>query len=488
MPLQSIAAKTIQGAGWAIGWRLLTRLMGLASTLILVRLLAPDDFGVVALAISFAGAIETMSSMGTDYAILREEHLDDSLLNTAFTIALLRGALTCSILVVAAVPIANFLREPRLTNILYALAFGHAISALENVGAIDFRRNFAFTKEYWLQLLPKLAGIIVTVSSALILRSYWALIAGIITMRIGRALLSYAMHPFRPRLSLVAWRRIAGFSFWLWVNNVITVARGRIDSLMIGRMVGVTQVAIFEIGVEIARLPVTEFLEPVARALFPGFAAARRAQADMTDAYVRSLAGILMFVLPACLGLSAIARPLVFLFLGPAWANTGDVVEIVALGGVFLAILQVGGSMFGVLGNTRLLLVLALPGAALRAPLLLIALHNHGIVGVAITSAGMTALDGALHIGAAVRYLHVRWRDILTQTWRPLLATAMLAALLVATGLGWMPSPSTTSAAALRLLQATVAGTVFFVASLALLWNLAGRPNGVEAALLRLVR
>lgn len=485
---RSIVAKTIQGAGWAIGWRLLTRLMGLASTLILVRFLVPDDFGLVALAIGFAGAIETMSNMGTDYALLREEHPDDALLNTAFTIALLRGVLTSAIVIVAAVPIAHFLREPRLTSILYVLAGGYAISAFENVGTIAFRRDFAFAKEFWLLLLPKLAGVVVTVSTALALRSHWALIAGILTMRAGRTLLSYMMHPYRPRLSLAAWRRIAGFSFWLWVNSVVILVRGRIDPLVIGRMTGTMQVAMFEIGSEIARLPVTEFLEPVSRALFPGFAAARHARADMADAYVRTLAGILMFVLPACLGLSAIARPLVALALGPTWASAGDIVEIVAISGVFLTVPQVGGNIFGTLGNTRLLLLLALPGSMLRVPLLLGALHSHGIVGAAATVAAMAALDAALHIRAVIRYLGVRWRHILAQTWRSLLATAMLAILLAATGLGWVSAPPSATASAMHLLLATVTGMGFFVASLAMLWYLAGRPDGAEAALLRLVR
>ena len=90
----SIAFKAARGVGWVFAWRMITRLLGMASTLVLVRVLQPSDFGLIALAVAFAGSIEALSSIGAEYALIREKEPDRALYDTAFTLNLLRGATT----------------------------------------------------------------------------------------------------------------------------------------------------------------------------------------------------------------------------------------------------------------------------------------------------------------------------------------------------------------------------------------------------------
>ena len=70
---RSVLARTVRGAGWVIAWRLGMRVLGLISTLILVRLLVPADFGLLALAASFsAQTIDGMMTLGTEEAVIRQ--------------------------------------------------------------------------------------------------------------------------------------------------------------------------------------------------------------------------------------------------------------------------------------------------------------------------------------------------------------------------------------------------------------------------------
>lgn len=194
---ESILIRTARGAGWVLGWRITTRLLGFVNTLILVRLLVPGDFGLVALGVSFAKAIEGLSEMGVEDALVRAPSAHRVLYDTGFTINVIRGLAGGAIVAASAWPVATFFNEPSLFPVLLALACGSVITALENIGIVDFRRELTFDREFKLLVLPRLASIVVTATCAMIWRSHWALIAGILTMQCLRLVMTYVMHPFR---------------------------------------------------------------------------------------------------------------------------------------------------------------------------------------------------------------------------------------------------------------------------------------------------
>jgi lipopolysaccharide exporter len=200
----SILAKTATGAGWIIGWRMLTRILGLANTLLLVRLLLPEDFGLVALAMSFSQAIDALSWLGVEEAVIREKAPSSDLYDSAFIINVIRGVATSAILAAGAWPVGLFFHDARLFPVMLALAAGSLVVSFENIGIVDFRRGIAFEKEFLLMSVPRLTMIVVSVGLGCIFRSYWALIAAILTSQIGRVAMGYKLHPYRPRLGLRA--------------------------------------------------------------------------------------------------------------------------------------------------------------------------------------------------------------------------------------------------------------------------------------------
>src|SRR6185437_13265169 len=105
--------------------------------------------------------------------------------------------------------------------------------------------------------------------------SFWALVVGICTTRGLRLVLSYTMHPHRPRLTIRAWRRLIGFSTWAWILSVTLLIRDRIDSFVIGRVLGATQVGAYTVGVEIGFAPSAELVLPLTRALYSSFSSVR---------------------------------------------------------------------------------------------------------------------------------------------------------------------------------------------------------------------
>ncbi len=152
---ETLLAKTAKGAGWIIGWRMVTRVLGMMSLLFLVRLLLPSDFGLVTLAMGFSQAIDALSALGVEEAVIREKNPTKDLYNSAFTINVIRSVATATLLVAASWPVAQFFGDTRLFPVLLVLALSALINGLENVGIIEFRRNMQFDREFLMLSIPR---------------------------------------------------------------------------------------------------------------------------------------------------------------------------------------------------------------------------------------------------------------------------------------------------------------------------------------------
>ena len=463
-----------------MAWRFGMRILGLASTLVLVRLLAPADFGLIALASGFMQSVDGLMSLGTEEAVIREAAPDRAVYDTAFTLTALRGLIASVLVAVAAFPAAEFFGDPRLGPVLLVVALLPLLDGLSNIGAVDFRRNMTFHKEFALMVLPKLGGILVAILAAFLLRSYVAMLCGMLVNRSLRMAMTYVMHPFRPRFSLIAWRALVEYSVWTWLLSLATLLRDRSDSLFLGRMAGTATLGFYSVGAEIAALPMTELIEPLGRASFSGFAAARHEGGAAGEIFLRLIGLSALLALPVGLGLSAVAAPLTRLALGPGWEQAVPVLQVLAVAGTMLVFGHLSQHLLSAHALLGRLVGIVLAGAALRVVLLLALIPGFGATGAAMAAAIAIGVEQGLMIATALRRFGIGFRGLLAQVWRPVLATGAMGVVLWGFGLGWAPGDG--------LVVGVVVGAGVFVVGLLGAWLLAGRPAGAEADLLGLVR
>ncbi len=484
----SLLSQTARGAGWVIGWRMTTRGLGVISTLVLVRLLTPSDFGLVALATGFWQAIDALSTIGVEEAIIRERTPSRALYDTGFTLNALRGLATVAIIVGGAWPFAWFFNDDRLVPVMLALAVAAMANGLENIGIVDFRRDLDFRREFVLFVFPRLASMLTTLGLAFVLRSHWALVTGILLSALLRLLGGYVLHPYRPRFSLAAWRIIASFSFWTWMLSMTGLLRDRVDNFVIGRMLGITQVGIYAIGAEIAALPITELVSPLGRACFSAFAAARNTGTDMRATFLRLVGSAALIGLPAGVGLSLVAGPVVRLAFGDRWLGAIGLIQLL---GCTLTVTVVG-TLSAALLNAHAVLkpqfVVQLIAIVVRLVAMIALVAAYGLMGAAIGLSMALALEHLCMTVLALRRLGLGLSDLWPQLWRSLLATAGMAAGLSALGLGWNGDSEETATLLGSLALAIFCGAAIYALLLMGFWLLARRPDGAERDAIKLLR
>jgi lipopolysaccharide exporter len=482
-PQESLLAKTAGGAGWVIGFRMVTRLLGLASTLTLVRLLGPGDFGLVALASSFAQAVDAFVNLSPHEAVIRERAPDRAMYDTAFTMSFLRGLVTASVVAAGAEQVADFFHEPRLSPVLLALALSTLIGSVENIACVDFMRNFQFNKEFKLWTTPRVVQVVATVGFALVWPTYWALVFGILTGRTLRTVLSYIMLPYWPRLTLAAWRQITGFTMWSWGIYMVSMLRDRVGTILVGRFFSPAGVGIYSLGGEIASLPSTELVEPLCRACFTSFSQLRHSGIGIAETYLRLLGATALLVLPAGIGIAMVADPLVRVAFGPKWLEAIPLIQILGISAAIGALGGITGTLFSAYAMLRTTLLITLTGGLVSAALLLALLPGGTLVTAALVGAAVGICEQVVTVGIAMRRFGVRPANLARALWRSVLGVVVMGGALIWLGLGLVPAPA---APWRQMLGTAAAGAAIYVLVTGLAWLAAGRPDGPERDLLAL--
>lgn len=459
---------------------MLRRSIGFISTLILVRMLPPSDFGLVAMASVLLLMAQSLTEFGFDVALIKKQDATRIDYDTAWTIKALLGIASALALVALSWPAADFYDEPRIVPIVIALSIGMVAKGFENIGIVNFRKEFRYAQEFRFFTAIKFAAFIVTVTAAYLLRSYWALVIGMIAARVTGLILSYTLDSYRPRFSIAARKELFSFSIWLYLNNILWFLRTRGADFVVGKMLGPKSLGLFSIGSEIASLPTTEIITPINRAIFPGYTKIAGDLSRLRAAYINVFAMIALLALPSASGIAVISDLAIPFLLGNNWIEAIPIVEVLAFVGLFTSLQANTAAVLTSLGKPQINVLVQSLSAAVLVPSAVILALEYGIIGVAFAYFLANGMAFVINVALSVRFLRLRSSRLMNSAIRPLVASAtMYAAVSNLKGaiIGELP-------AALSLFSCIVFGMAVYIGTVLILWRISGRADGAESFVL----
>ncbi len=206
---------------------------------------------------------------------------------------------------------------------------------------------------------------------------------------------------------------------------------------------------------------------------------------SLGQAFVRTVAVIVMFVLPAAIGISAMAGYIVEIALGPKWAATIIIIELIAASSPMTVIALMAATTLMASGHVRNSFVIILISAVLGTSAAALMAIAYGLPGVAASTAVLAVLEGMAFLAMIARIIDVPMAAMVSNLWRPLLATTIMVLVLWTSGYGWQPQPQSAAAEALATI---LIGAGTYAVTLALSWILARRPDGAESFLFQTAR
>ncbi len=471
-----------QGAAWMVLFKLADRSLGFVSILILARLLVPADFGLVAMVMSAIAIIELASAFSFEVALIQREHPTREHYDTAWTLNVALGSACALATVGLAYPAAMFYGEPRLTPVMLVLAGAWIVQSFENIGTVNFRREMDFSREFRFLASKRVIAFVVTLSLALVIGGYWALVIGIVVGRVSGVVLSYTMQPFRPRFCLGKSRELFSFSGWMLLHNGLSVVLGRISHLIIGRVHGPGALGLYTVGSEIAYLPATELIAPINRAVLPGYARMATDLKTLSEGFIGVIAVILAVAVPAAVGVAVMAGPLVKVLLGDSWLGAVPVIQILALCGAIQAMMSNNTTAYLAIGKAHLPPLVQMVRLAVLLPALAV-LSREGVEGVAYAELIASVVSLTVSYPLLFRTFRIPSRVYFANLWRPVAAAAVMGVVVHALVRELAAGPGALGAFR-QLIIGIPAGVGAYVIVLWTLWLASGRPPGAETYLL----
>jgi O-antigen/teichoic acid export membrane protein len=305
------------------------------------------------------------------------------------------------------------------------------------------------------------------------LRSYWALVIGIAAGYAVGCVLSYAMHPYRPRFSLARFRDLWSYSQWMLVRSIGHFAEMRADEVIVAGLGSTRQMGLYTVAAELGRLPGSEISAPLNQALVPGFAKIQHDAHRLAAAYLKVLGTVSAVTIPASIGLALVAHEAVLVLLGTQWIGAVPLLVFLAISGAVKTGESLSISLFLGAGWPRIAAACSWLSAALLVGLALPLVGTHGAEGVAMARVGGGVVLIAFIFYSVTRITEITSRDVVACLLRPLAASALMAVAVSSV-------PVLGSGVLVELSVKVLVGVVTYCAGLLLAWRLVGCPDGAE--------
>lgn len=480
----SLNSQVAKSAGWVIALKGFMRVMGLLSTILLARLLDPEDFGLIAITMAFIALIEIFGNFSFDTVLIQKRDATPADYNTAWSFNASFGILACITVATCSGWVADFYGDARIEPVMLVLSGLFLISGLQNIGVVEFRKNLTFEKEFRYQVLPKLISFFTTLGLAFWLKNYWALVFGSLIWKFLVLINSYLLHDFRPRFTYSEWRHLFRFSKWLMINNIFYFLNNRSPGMIVGKIISPEAAGFFTIAQEVSTLPTSDVAANITAATYPGYCKISHLPVELKKLYLTVMESISFFVIPAGVGISMVAHVLVPVVLGPKWTDAIPLVQLIALSGALMAMSSNTGAIFMAMGRPRVSTMMGLFRFIVSIPLILWMASILGLEGVALAILGSSLLifiasTGLVHFGLKVPLI-----SIFKVYFRP-----MAGSFLMAGGIHFVSTPLDQYAIPqfLMLFLLVLLGVIFYVVGVGFLWRLANRPNGPEKNVLQFI-
>jgi len=420
----------VHGLAWTGATRWASQLVTWASTLIVARLLMPEDYGIVGMATVYLGLITLLTEFGVGTAVVTLRELSPDHLAQLNSLAVLLGFTGFALSCMVAVPLGTFFASPRLPWVVIAMSANFVISSFRSVPSALLQKDLRFKLLSAIEGSRAISLAIVTLVAAWMGFRYWTLvIASIAGAFIDTSLtLSRRRCPFAwPRPSSL--RHAVRFTGHIVISRLAWYCYSSADFVVSGRVLGEKALGVYSLAWNLANIPVDKIagiLNNVAPALF---SAVQNERALLRRYLLNLTEGISLIAFPASLGLGLVAPEFVLAVLGQKWGPAVVPLRLLAFFASFrclapmipVALISIGESRFAMWNSIA---------AALVMPASFLVASRWGNPGIAAVWLLLYPLVAVPLFHRAFKKMDLRWKEYL-RVLRPALAGSLVMAVVV---------------------------------------------------------
>lgn len=435
---RTLRQRVFSGALWTLLLRLATRVLGIATTLVVARVVPQIELGTFGVIAILDVALLAISSVGFGAAIVQMREDPADYVHTAWTAEVVRAFAVYALEFAVAPLWCDFFHAPEAVTPLRVFGIAQLVLGFHSMSTPLLMREMKFDKLFYVYASETLTQSIVVISLALALHSMWALIIGSIAGYVVRVIVSYRIHPFRPRLEWhwVKAKRMLRFTRWILAYSVADFALEMTDNAVTGRVLGKKPLAHYRMAYQLAMEAPSLLQWIIGRVAFPALASVQVKPETIRKNFRAMLAFVTVSMVPAAIGMAWLGDPLVRLVFGEAWAPAVAPFRILAFAAIIRSMIDVTPPLLRALGMTRADFLLRFVQVVTMIALLVPAVHFYGMKGIAWAVVIAALVTTPVWIWTVVGTGRIGLRDFADA-----IVPSVLVGVVVALGLRLLPSP-----------------------------------------------
>jgi PST family polysaccharide transporter len=459
---EKISAKQI---GKGVMWSYLTFVIGkvlvFISTVILARLLMPEDFGLVGLASVIAGYLGTLHTFGVGEAFIQKRFGSEESANATFVLSAVSGVLLFLLSLIVTPVAVMFFREPRIQIIFPVLASTYILTGLTTIHDALLVKELKFQQRLLPTFIQSISKGIGSILLALMGYGAWAIVWGVVIGTVAKSIALVFVSPWRltrawdPKVT----REIFGFGKYMVLQNILGALEENIDYLIVGRQLGTAKLGLYSLGYRAPELAIISLPSVISNVVYPAYAKIHDDREKLQRSVLKTIQLVSWIAIPAGVGLAMISSTFILTFYTSKWETVIPVMQVLSLYAMVYTVTYNFGDAYKAMGRVDILRKLSLSTIVFTIFSLWFG-ARYGIVGVAWAHLLRVILLGLIQIVIVNKVLSISPFRILDAMFRPLACAGLMA--LIMNGVFWLMQQSSNAIVLILQLVVGLGGYLVF--------------------------
>ncbi len=429
----TLGARVKTGVLWRSGSQIGGQLIAWGATFLVIRILSPGDYGLVAMTGAVLAFLDLFKGWGFASALVRHERTDSYRIGQAFgLLILLNGALAA--LQIAIAPLAaEYFRQPMVADLLRVQALFYLANPFTALGHALLARRLEFKRQSRIDLIAAVLSAATALGCAFAGAGVWTLVIAPGVLWYARAagyFVATRMWEIRPRFRFAGAGELISYGSAMILIQLCWFAQSQMDVFIGGRLLDPHQLGLYTTALFITQILATKFVPPLNEVAFAAYARMQGRPETIAPAFLKTVRIIALVAMPFYFGIAVTAEPLVGAVLGWRWIEAAPLVPILAMAMPFMTLQILFGPAVNAIGKPSLQLRTGALGAVLMTAAFLVGIR-WGVTGLAWAWLGGMAALLAATLFIALPAIGARRRDFARAALPGVAAAAAMAALVL---------------------------------------------------------
>ena len=355
---ESLKNKTVKGVGWSAIDNVSQYAVQFVVSIVLARLLSPDDYGLLGLITIVTAVCTTLVNGGFSTALIRKKDITDDDYNTAFIVNLGMSALLYVIIYFCSPFIADFFRREELVSLTRVSSLGLIIGALSIVQSARLTKRIDFKSQTKITLIASVASGVIGIVMALLDFGVWALVAQTLSSQALRTIFLWVVNKWipQPRFSKESFHNLFGFGWKMMLSGLLDTVWKELYQVVVGKFYAPATLGQYTRAKHFSQLFSSNLTSVIQRVTYPVLSNIQDDKERMVKAYRKMITTTMFITAISLFFLGAISEPLIYCLIGPKWHEAATYLPLICLTGSTYPLHGMNLNMLMVQGRSDLFL------------------------------------------------------------------------------------------------------------------------------------